>query len=275
MKHLSPSFFIAGERKCGTSSLYRYLVAHPNILPCKVKEPDLFSKPWWKVLAGFSNYKKLFPAVNDSGKIEMIWPELDSKGQLYNETVSLQRRQGVDYITGEASVNTFYYANPGLLKRLLPKVKIILMLREPAERAFSHYRMHERFKKEGRKSMVVTDFESDIRTHILQVQQGRESLFLSPSIYVNKLPRWLNIFGKDRLFIIRSEDMGDYEKAQVIMGQLFDFLEIPGFDMGEMLNQRYNVAPPKRMSEEIKTELEGFFEPYNQQLNELLGLKFY
>jgi hypothetical protein len=275
MKHLLPSFFIIGERKCGTSSLYRYLVAHPNVLPGKVKEPDLFSKPWWKVLWGFSKYKALFPAVNASGNIELNWPELDDKGQLYNETVTIERKEGVNYITGEASVNTFYYANPQLVKKLLPGVKIILMLREPAERAFSHYRMHERFKKEGRKSMVRTSFEADIREEVRKINQGEDSLFLGPSIYVKKLPQWLNIFGKDRLMIIRSEDLKAPATASLVMKEVFDFLALPPFEMGDMLTQRFNVAPPKKMPEDIRRELETFFEPYNQQLEALLGHKLY
>ena len=44
MQYLRPSFFIIGERKCGTSSLYRYLIAHPNVLPCQLKEPNFFGK---------------------------------------------------------------------------------------------------------------------------------------------------------------------------------------------------------------------------------------
>ncbi|KAA3629911.1 MAG: hypothetical protein DWQ02_18430 [Bacteroidetes bacterium] len=275
MKHLRPSFFIIGERKCGTSSLYRYLVAHPQVLPCKVKEPDLFSKPWYKIALGFRNYKKLFPAVDESGNIEFIWPELDEKGQLFNETITVERQEGVNYITGEASVNTFYYANPRILNRLLPGIKIILMLREPAERAFSHYRMHERFRKEGRKSMAKTDFVTDIRLEMKKVQQGEDSLFLGPSIYMKKLPKWLNIFGRDRLFVIRSEDLQQPEKAVGIMEQLFDYLQITEFDLREMLNQRFNVAPPKQMPEDIREELQAFFAPYNQQLNEFLGLHLY
>ncbi len=275
MKYLLPSFFIIGERKCGTSSLYRYLIAHPNVLPGKVKEPDLFSKPWWKVLWGFPKYRELFPAVNASGSIELNWPELDKNGQLYNETISMERKEGVNYITGEASVNTFYYANPRLVKSLLPGVKIILMLRSPAERAFSHYRMHERFRNEGRKSMARTNFETDIREEMLKVLKGEESLLLGPSIYVKKLPHWLNIFGKDRLLIIRAEDMKEAQTASKVMNEVFEFLELPPFDMGRMLNQRFNVAPPKMMNDSIRHELEAFFEPYNQQLNDLLGLELY
>jgi hypothetical protein len=44
MTHLRPHFFIIGERKCGTSSVYRYLVAHPHVLPGRLKEPNFFGQ---------------------------------------------------------------------------------------------------------------------------------------------------------------------------------------------------------------------------------------
>lgn len=270
-----PSFFIVGERKCGTSSLYRYLVAHPQILPCKVKEPNFFSKPWWKIVRGFKKYQSLFPALNQEGSIEFQWPELDENGRLFTETISVERQVGMSYITGEASVNTFYYANPRLVKWLLPDVKIILMLREPAERTFSHYRMLERFKREGRKTISLQDFSTDMKIEMEKVSRGKESMVLSPSVYAKKLPVWLNLFGKDRLFIIRSEDMEDQKKTESIMKRLFRFLEVADFEMGDMLSQRFNVAPPESMPEDIQQELVEFFEPYNKQLEDLLGVKLY
>ena len=185
MQHLLPSFFIIGERKCGTSSLYRYLVSHPNVLPCKVKEPHFFTKPLWKMLLGFKKYKRLFPAIKTDGDLQFEWPELDENGQLFTETVTVERKEGVKYITGEASVNTFFYANPKIVRRFLPEVKIILVLREPAERTFSHYRMLQRFKKEGRKTMPISDFATDMQREMQRVKNGETSAVLSPSNCLN------------------------------------------------------------------------------------------
>lgn len=275
MKNLLPAFFIIGERKCGTSSLYRYLVAHNQVLPCKMKEPDFFSKPLWRMIGGFGKYKSLFPVMDNEGNLEFLWPELDETGQLYTETITVEQQKGVRYITGEASVNTFYYANPRYVKWFLPNVKIILMLREPAERAFSHYRMQERFKKEGRKTMPLTNFTDDIRKEMEKVNQGKESLLLSPSIYARQLPKWLKVFGRKNLFIIKSEDLYDSEKAKSIMGDLFEYLDLPDFDVTAVMEKKFNVAPPKEMPIEIKEELQAFFTPFNRELEEMLGKAYY
>ena len=273
MQYLLPSFFIIGERKCGTSSLYRYLVAHPNVLPCKVKEPHFFTKPLWKMILGFKKYKSLFPVVKGDGDLEFEWPELDENGELFTEIIKIDRKEGMPYITGEASVNTFFYANPKIVRRFLPKVKIILMLREPVERTFSHYRMLQRFKKEGRKTMSITDFSNDMQREMQRVKKGQKSAVLSPSIYVEQLPKWLDVFGRDNIFIIKSEDLNEEKKAHSLMQQLFEFLNLPPCDLGEMLNKKYNAAPKKSMPKAIEKEMKIFFEPYNLELQRMLGQK--
>ena len=273
MQHLLPSFFIIGERKCGTSSLYRYLVAHPNVLPCKVKEPHFFTQPLWKMILGFKKYKSLFPLVKGDDGLEFEWPELDENGELFTEIIKIDRKEDIPYITGEASVNTFFYANPEIVRRFLPKVKIILMLREPVERAFSHYRMLQRFKKEGRKTMPISDFTTDMQREMQRIRNGQESAVLSPSIYAKQLPKWLDVFGRDNVFIIKAEDLNEASKAEFIMQHLFEFLNLPPYNLGEMLNKKYNAAPKKNMSEAIEKEMKMFFEPYNADLKEMLNQK--
>ena len=66
-----------------------------------------------------------------------------------------------------------------------------------------------------------------------------------------------------------------FEDAVEIMKQLFDYLQVPDFDLKEMLEQRFNVAPPKQMPDGIREELQTFFAPFNQQLNDFLGRQFY
>ena len=51
-EHMRPSFFIIGANKCGTSSLYRYLLANPGVLPCAKKEPNFFGQHSADYIAG-------------------------------------------------------------------------------------------------------------------------------------------------------------------------------------------------------------------------------
>lgn len=270
MARLKPSFFIIGERKCGTSSLYRYLVSHPNVLPCKVKEPNFFSQPWWKIILGYQKYLKLFPEAKAGDETALNWVELDDKGQLYEETILQPLKEGVDYITGEASVNTFYYGNPKVLKHYLPDIKLILMLRNPTERTFSHYRMLQRFKAEGRKTIPLTNFEQDVQTEIKKVRKGENSIFLSPSIYIQTLPKWLEVFGKQNLHIIAAEKMLKTDTALQEMNRLTEYLNIPAYDFGGVINNRHNAAPPQEIPPMAKKILDNFFMPYNQALDDLL-----
>ena len=105
--YLEPSFFIIGERKCGTSSLYRYLVAHPNVLPCALKEPNFFGKGVDYVQQNIAEYWSMFPAKDSEATIEFSWPELNKQGILYHEDVVVERKTGINYITGEASAIPF------------------------------------------------------------------------------------------------------------------------------------------------------------------------
>jgi len=88
MQFLRPSFFIIGERKCGTSSLYRYLIAHPNVLPCQLKEPNFFGKGATYANENIRDYWGLFPEKEATEAIQFDWPELNPQGILYHEAVS-------------------------------------------------------------------------------------------------------------------------------------------------------------------------------------------
>ena len=67
--NIRPKFYIVGERKCASSSLYRYLIHHQEILPCKIKEPQFFSKPIDQIEQEIDDYFKLYPKLEDDGDI--------------------------------------------------------------------------------------------------------------------------------------------------------------------------------------------------------------
>lgn len=112
-----PEFIIIGAQKAGTTSLYNYLIEHPSIFPAFKKEVLYFDVNYRK---GIHWYKSFFPTT--------IFKFLISK---YSN-----RR----FITGEAS--PYYILYPHAAKRIhstLPKVKIIILLRNPINRSFSQY----------------------------------------------------------------------------------------------------------------------------------------
>ena len=116
-------FFIVGAPKAGTTSLYHYLSEHPQIEMSSQKEPDYFSDK----------------AINEQG---MYYGKnrvntLDKYESLFVQKESV--------VYGEASVSYLFYENvPEDIKKYNPNAKIIIMLRNPIERAFSHYLMDYR-----------------------------------------------------------------------------------------------------------------------------------
>ena len=264
MQYLRPSFFIIGERKCGTSSLYRYLIDHPNVLPCALKEPNFFGKGAEYVHQNIDDYWALFPQKEGLDAIEFEWPELNKEGVLYHEPVVVNREENKKYITGEASANTFYEVNPQLVHQYLPNIKLIILFRNPVDRAFSHHRMYQRFQEEGRDlGFKVNDFETDALAEIAQIKQGKKGEFLSPSIYINQLKKWTAVFGKEQIRIYFLEDLADKQKGLVIMEDLQYYLDLPFIDYSTILEKRFNVAPKAAISPELFNKLSAFFEPYN------------
>ena len=270
--YLEPSFFIIGERKCGTSSLYRYLVAHPNVLPCALKEPNFFGKGVDYVQQNIAEYWSMFPAKDSEATIEFSWPELNKQGILYHEDVVVERKTGINYITGEASANTFYEVNPQLVHQYLPNIKLILLFRNPVERAFSHHRMYQRFQAEGRDlGFAVQDFKTDMLAELAKLEKGESGHYLSPSIYLPQLKNWVNTFGKASIRVYFAEDLGNPQKGAMLLTDLQNFLGLPCHDYTGILKKRYNVAPKSKIPAKANNLLQTFFKPHNRLLQHYLG----
>ena len=126
-----PDFVIIGAMKSGTTSLYDFVVRHPAITPASRKEVQYFS--FWHDL-GKLWYRSNFPT------------DL-SRRRFYKKT-------GQNLLSGEASPDYLFHPEvPGRMKELLPDVKLIVILRNPVDRAYSHY--HHRLSRK----MLTQSFE--------------------------------------------------------------------------------------------------------------------
>jgi len=113
-----PDFIIIGVQRGGTTSLYKYMTKHPKIIPALKKEIHFFDNKFGK---GLSWYESQF---------------------MQNPFFCLlkRKRKSEDTITGEASPYYIYHPHvPKRISKILPNVKLIAILRNPIERAFSHY----------------------------------------------------------------------------------------------------------------------------------------
>ncbi|MGL6341698.1 MAG: sulfotransferase domain-containing protein, partial [Waterburya sp.] len=239
-KEKAPDFIIIGAGKSGTTSLYKYLGYHPQILLPNKKELRFFDKNF---TLGYEWYLAQFPALTDQSQ----------------------------WLTGEASPSYFFMPHVAQrIKDFAPNIKLIVMLRNPVERSISDYYQNQ---KTGNNSQSL---EQVIATEVQRIKQKTEvelsygGGILFQSLYYYKLKRWLNIFPKNQLLIIKSEDF--FANPGKSMEQVFDFLGLANIQHHNY--QKYNVGDYSEIPEPIKEQLTKFFSPYNQQLSEYLQRDF-
>jgi len=273
MEHLRPRFFIIGVNKCGTSSLYRYLNAHPRVLPCAEKEPNFFGQHRPEYIAShIQEYDALFPTVEYKGDLTYEWEASDQAGTTSPVRVRVIRDPATPYITGEASANTFHDVSPSLLHRYLPDVRLILLIRNPIDRAYSHHRMYQRVQAAGHQlGFAVRDFDTDIGAELQRCARGESTLCLSPGFYVDRLQRWVSEYGWKQMRVIVTEELAQVEGAKAIMRELESYLGLPAHDYGDLLTRRFNHAAPSEIPPALRTRLAELYRSHNQRLQEFLG----
>ncbi len=271
--HIRPSFFIIGANKCGTSSLYRYLIAHPSVLPCTVKEPNFFGEHSPRHIARhMDDYLALFPTVEHRGPLEFGWHATEKAGDPALETVVIDRDPGLRAITGEATASTFHDVAPELLHRHLPDLDLVVIVRDPVERAHSHHRMYRRFRAGGwDPGFHVGSFEHDIRAELAAYERGERTEYVGPGVYDELLHRWAAVYGEDRLLVLVTEDLRDPALAPGVMRRLEEHLGLEPHDYGQILGRRFNSAPPSAIPAAERALLAAFYRPHNDRLQERLG----
>ena len=243
-----PSFIIIGTVKGGTTSLYNYLTLHPSILPAIQKEVNFFNRNHI-FQKGLKWYLAHFPQIP----------------------------QNLNLIAGEASPNYMYYR--GAAKRAfkcLPEVKLIVILRNPIDRAISHYYMACRLGQEKRSLAESLAGEVEIIKNI--PQQGFEAVnflqqpagYLRCGLYVYFLKQWMNVFPRERVLVLKSEEM--YEEPAATMEGVFDFLGVANHQLSEYKNYFYGSY--SREEEEMRGSLSALLKPHNQRLEDYLGMSF-
>ncbi len=247
-----PDFIIIGAQKAGTSSLFAYLSQHPQLLASNTKEIHYFDGG---LIPSIDNYSKgskwycsHFPAkriVNDKRK------------------------------TFEAS--PLYLFNPLAPKRifdLIPKVKIIALLRNPIERAISHYFHERRHNREQLSMMEAFSAEDERLKPILVKEDFKNEIFIrysykSRGLYFDQIKRYMNYFPRDNILILNSEEF--FLNTKNILKIIYDFLEIdpristPNLDPHNIGNNRREVGP------EIYKYLNNYFKIPNQKLFKFIG----
>lgn len=250
-----PDFMIIGAQKSGTSSLYYYLKQHRQISSSYVKEVHYFDgglKPNIDNFEkGLSWYRSNFP------RAEMI----------------RKRRKVFDS-------SPLYLFNPIVPKRIsdiIPKVKLIAVLRNPTERAISHY-FYE--KKLGYESLPIMDAflaEEERLRPILERQDYKHTNFIhfsykSRGLYYEQLNRYLKYFSMSNILIIDSASL--FSNPESTLQQVFQFIGVDDKFVVEDLQARNVSMNRTKVAPEIYEYLDKFYCSHNHQLYELIGEKF-
>jgi hypothetical protein len=206
-------FFIVGAPKSGTTSLYHYLDQHSDINMSIVKEPNYFSAEELKrqdlyykskIISTIDEYDKLF------------------KNQKGNQ------------LLGEASVSYLFYPDvAGKIKLYNPNAKIIILLRDPIERAYSHHNMDRRlgYVKDDL-SNIIND--SSVMNHSLYYQQ-----YIQLGQYYTQVKNYIDVFGRDNVCVMLYDDLKENNKD--LTDKVISFLKLKEYD-GIDYNIPYNSS---------------------------------
>ncbi|MCY7382712.1 MAG: tetratricopeptide repeat protein [Microcoleus sp. CAN_BIN18] len=237
----APNFIIIGSQRCGTTSLYTYLAQHPQILTPIKKEMDFFS---WHFDRGIDWYLAHFPPMP----------------------------VGEQFLTGEASPSYFDCREaPERLYSAFPEVKLVVLLRNPVDRAISQfYRLTEL-------NWEVRSFDRAISDEIERLNQNPAYIigeepgnYLARGRYIEFIKNWLAFFPREQLLVLKSEDL--YAGAAATVSQVLEFLDLPEYQLPEYQNANPGSYQP--INESVRDCLSDYFKPYNQELEEYLGRKF-
>jgi len=252
---LEPTFFIIGAQKSGTTSLYRYIKRYAaNFSPPLRKEIHYYDYLYYK---GSSWYRAHYPYRNRD-----------------NET----------YKTGEASpYYIFHPLAPGRIKKDYPNARFVVLLRNPIDRAYSHYQFQiannlgpneplsfkeaikveeERLDGEIAKLKKSDTYRGEKYQYFSYLARGR---------YAEQLRRWFACFDREQFRIVPSGTF--FQDTKQELDDIFEFLGL------EWINQPFsfdihNTTDYQEMESETREWLRQYFEPFNRELFELIGREF-
>jgi hypothetical protein len=250
-----PSFILVGAQRAGTTSLFRALVSHPLIYSANFhKGVNYFDVNYAR---DFAWYQGHFPTT----------------AGLRKHT----RHLAGEPITFEAS--GYYMFHPCAAQRLahhLPGVRIVAMLRDPVERAYSAHKHElargfetesferaleledERLAGEEDRMLADPGYQSFSHRHHAYVRRGQ---------YAEQLLRLRQSFPSDRVHVIESESF--FERPASTYGRVLDFLELPAVLPDRF--DRWNARPSSPMAEATRARLRQHFRSHDLSLAALLG----
>lgn len=220
-----PDFLIVGAAKCGTSSLYQYLIQHPEVFMSAVKEPRFISSQFTP-----------FPLKGPGDDRVEAWYV-----KTFAEYVKLFENARRYKAIGEASADNLYFYEKAIpvIKEVLGNPKIIIILRDPVKRAFSAYQHLKRDKRE------FLSFQEALQKEQERIEDNWEFIYhyTETGKYYQQVKAYLENF--DQVKIVLNEDLSAH--PQQVMKEIFKFLEVnPSFIINSSLRHNISGIPRSR-----------------------------
>ncbi len=253
-QRLEPSFASIGAVRSGTSFLSSYILQHPHVVLPLSKEIS-FTETMRELMAHFPTLAAQRAAARHNGGA----------------------------ITGYC---TPVMPNPlwiFLAKSMFPNMRIICVLRDPVERAFSHWRWDQkRFisrKTQDPHWKGFPNFETLIEAEMATIRgggmephafSGARAGYLRHSIYEPFMRLLFEQFGRDRVFIVDAAEF--FQDPQSTTKQIYAFLGLP--EVEPLVIEERNPGPSGALDAGLRKNLAAFFRPYNEELYALLDKDF-
>lgn len=250
-----PAFLIVGGQRCGTNSLYEYLVEHPAIARAMPQQEVHFFDTNFS--RGLSWYRGHFPT--------RLWLR------------ATEARAGCAAVTGESSpYYMFHPLAPERIASTLPDVRLIVLLRDPVDRAYSHFH-HERSR--GNETL---GFEEALDREPERLQGEVERILADPGynsfshqhhsylargVYADQLQVLSSLFPQDRISTVLSERL--FSEPQQVESEVLDFLGLPPGT--PRAHGRHNAGRYTEMPAPLRRRLADHFADSNHRLASLLG----
>jgi Sulfotransferase domain len=255
---MTPSFLICGGQRCGTTSLYRALAGHPVVLKAVLHKGVHYFDTSYDHPMGW--YKAHFPLNRQADKVA--------------------ERYGVAAQTFESSPYYMYHPQAAArIARDLPDAKLLVLVRDPVERAYSqhHHEVARGFEKE-------TDFGTALALEPARLHRQEERLAEDPAYYSfahqhhayrarGEYARYLTVMaqhvGRERIHVVESERF--FAEPADVFDEVCEFLGLPTY-LERPAFEKHNARPRAgAMDEGLRRDLYAHYQPHDEALARWLG----
>ena len=246
-----PDIVVLGAMRAGTTFMRRMLEQHPDICPSFKKEPHFFDYNYHR---GERWYRAFFP---------------------------LRRPGDARRYLDCTPCYLFHPLAPARLAKVLPEAKLLALLRDPIERAVSHY-FHE--VRRGREKLGLLDaLEAEderlageeariLADGTYEGPAHRRFSYKARGLYAQQLERWLACVEPERLMVVQSERL--FAEPHLVMAEIFAFFGVDPNHRNADLEARNVGGNRTELDCATRAHLENFYRPHNAALERLLGRRF-